>query len=50
MTLWNVTDLEAVSHITTFTRKDPGAGDVALSPDGRSVAGAAPDGSYMVRL
>ena len=40
VTLWNVTDPAAVSRITTITGDSIGAGEVAFSPGGRTLAGA----------
>ena len=47
VTLWNVTDPAAVSRITTITGDSIGAGEVAFSPGGRTVAGAPTSGDTL---
>ena len=47
VTLWNVTDPGAVSRIATVTGYRIGAGEVAFSPDGRTVAGAPTTGDTL---
>jgi len=47
VTRWDVTNPNAVTLITTFTRDSLGAGAVAVAPGGRSVAGAPPAGDTL---
>ena len=44
VTLWNMTDPSAARRITTITGSSIGPGEVAFSPGGRTVAGAAASG------
>jgi eukaryotic-like serine/threonine-protein kinase len=47
VTLWKVTRPGAASRITTITGNSIGAGEVAFSPGGRIVAGAAAVGDTL---
>jgi WD40 repeat protein len=49
-TLTTVVANATVSRLSVHTRQTLGSGDVALGPDGRTLAGAAADGSNAISL